>query len=401
MKKGFTLIELLAVIVILAIIALIAVPIIVNIINDSKTSSDEQTVELYLDTAVKTITKKQLSNSNFNPDICRIQSNGDLDCYNDNNKLETLKVDIEGEHPEKGTIELKDNKFIYKNILLNGKYYYERGILVDDADNNNKISIGDKYTYKVNDTDTFNFYVLSFNDDDTVNLIMDRNICENGTVDYANDPNNNYCKYAWYAPTYSNRSGPVTAMQVLYNATKDWKNVPDMDLSGDKKYNDEGHILNSNYGYGSLETIANGIKITAKDGQEIKRDANKTPVIPYDGGKVLKSRMPREDEVTNEKTKCGETIGSCEAFLVDNLPYVNTKGWYGITIDKYSINKNNGISNIDGYWLISSYTIAQYNNGDNAAYISKAGEERYNNTHNYLQYGIRPVITVPIYDLAS
>ena len=49
-RKGFTLIELLAVIVILAIIALIAVPIVINIISDFKKSSDEQTVELYLDT---------------------------------------------------------------------------------------------------------------------------------------------------------------------------------------------------------------------------------------------------------------------------------------------------------------------------------------------------------------
>ena len=274
MKRGFTLIELLAVIVILAIIALIAVPIIVNIINDSKNSSDEQSVELYLDAVEKTITKNQLNNPNFNPDKCRIQSNGDLDCYNDNNKLETLKVDIEGEHPEKGTIELKDNKFIYKNILLNGKYYYERGILVDDADNNNKISIGDKYTYKVNDTDTFNFYVLSFNDDNTVNLIMDRNICENGTVDYENDPNNNYCGYAWYSKRNDNRKGPITIIRVLYNATKNWINVPDMDLSGNKAYIDEGHAINSNYGYNKVETTENGIKIIDINGLEVADDDN-------------------------------------------------------------------------------------------------------------------------------
>ena len=57
MRRGFTLIELLAVIVILAIIALIAVPIVINIINDSKNSSDKQSVELYKDTVEKMITK--------------------------------------------------------------------------------------------------------------------------------------------------------------------------------------------------------------------------------------------------------------------------------------------------------------------------------------------------------
>ena len=46
-NKAFTLIELLAVIVILAIIALIAVPIVVNIIDDSKKSSNEESIKMY------------------------------------------------------------------------------------------------------------------------------------------------------------------------------------------------------------------------------------------------------------------------------------------------------------------------------------------------------------------
>ena len=81
MKRGFTLIELLAVIVILAIIALIAVPIVVNIINDSKKSSDEQSVELFKDTIQKIIARKQLKDSNFNPDKCKIINEGKLECF--------------------------------------------------------------------------------------------------------------------------------------------------------------------------------------------------------------------------------------------------------------------------------------------------------------------------------
>ena len=46
-KNAFTLIELLAVIVILAIIALIAVPIILNIIEDAKKSSKEESIKMY------------------------------------------------------------------------------------------------------------------------------------------------------------------------------------------------------------------------------------------------------------------------------------------------------------------------------------------------------------------
>ena len=46
-KNGFTLIELLAVIVILAIIALIAVPIVLHIIEDSKKSSQEESIKMW------------------------------------------------------------------------------------------------------------------------------------------------------------------------------------------------------------------------------------------------------------------------------------------------------------------------------------------------------------------
>ena len=99
MKKGFTLIELLAVIVILAIISLIAVPIVVNIINDAKTSGKEQSIEMYgsaVEKAVsnyllkypdkKNITLKDLENEKLinytgervECDIVSIRSNGKI-----------------------------------------------------------------------------------------------------------------------------------------------------------------------------------------------------------------------------------------------------------------------------------------------------------------------------------
>ena len=71
-KKAFTLIELLAVIVILAIIALIAVPIVIHIINDSKKSSEKESIKLYMDTVEKAITRKQMSDSTFKPEECTI-----------------------------------------------------------------------------------------------------------------------------------------------------------------------------------------------------------------------------------------------------------------------------------------------------------------------------------------
>ena len=293
-KKAFTLIELLAVIVILAIIALIAVPIVINIINDSKTSGDEQSVELYLDTLKKAITKKQMSDPNFNPDKCKIQSNGDLECFKNKQSLGIIKIEINGKLPEKGIIELRNNRYFYKNIRFNGKKYYPIAILIDDSDNDKKISIGDKYTYKVNDTDTFNFYVLSINQDDTVNLIMDRNICEDGKTNYTED--NNYCDYKWYDDGDTifnndiNSKGPVTAMTKMYNATKDWINVPNIDLSGANVYEDEGHKSNVNTGYGEIGTTEKGIYITEKDVRVDDIKDSQTPTIIYDSNKPLKAR---------------------------------------------------------------------------------------------------------------
>ncbi len=102
MKKGFTLIELLAVIVILAIIALIATPIILDIIGDTKKESDKRSKELYLDAVNQAIARKNLV-SGFNPKTCTVKSNGNLNCYG-----EELKVEVEGFKPCGGSITLNN-----------------------------------------------------------------------------------------------------------------------------------------------------------------------------------------------------------------------------------------------------------------------------------------------------
>ena len=64
---------------------------------------------------------------------------------------------------------------------------------------------------------------------------------------------------------------------------------------------------------------------------------------------------------------------------------------------KYSINKNNGISNILTYWLIS----AAPNFSHYARYVTYdgMGDSEGNGTSSLR--GIRPVITVPITDLSN
>ena len=97
MKKGFTLIELLAVIVILAIIALIATPVILNVIEDSRTSSKKRSIELYANAVENALVKIQFDNKltvgKYTPIT---DSNG----KKITNGSDTINVDYDGEPVE-------------------------------------------------------------------------------------------------------------------------------------------------------------------------------------------------------------------------------------------------------------------------------------------------------------
>ena len=371
-KNAFTLIELLAVIVILAIIALIAVPIVIHIINASKKSSEEQSLELYRDSVQKAIAKYQMTHPSFNPSECGITGSGDINCDSVN-----IPVDMKGIKPTKGLITIKNNKVSLRNVTLDGKRYYSVAKLLSDADNDGKVSIGDKYEYKVNSTDTFNFYVLSFNTDDTVNLIMDRNVCNDGTANYANS--NSYCRYKWYSLEKNNTYGPVTAMQELYNATKNWDNVRAMELN----YQDEANIEVQDNGYTSL-VVSNGVGIIT--GKPI----TKTTTIGTNL-KPLKARLPKYSELHG--AGCTGSYGTCPIWLIEYMTY-----WNGAN-DKYSMNNNSETyqNQIYGYWLLSSYP-GTSTRARGVHYVGRFVE--YGTTAGGY-YGIRPVITVSIDELSN
>ena len=104
-KNAFTLIELLAVIVILAIIALIAVPIVIHIIEESKKSSEKESIKLYLDTVEKMVAKYQMNHTSFNPSICDIQDNGNIKC----NDID-IPIEMKGKTPTYGKIYFSKGK---------------------------------------------------------------------------------------------------------------------------------------------------------------------------------------------------------------------------------------------------------------------------------------------------
>ena len=482
MKKGFTLVELLAVIVILAIISIIAIPVVIDIINNSKEKSNKEGLNLYIDTV-----SKRIANSNldilYNPDICTIQSTGDLLCLKNDEELyvdeektnKILEIKMNGKKPSEGTIYFTNGKITtgenilyndlyytitngtvskglnektdiitgvvariknsvgnisgtceiknattmicdsvtktlqqsghkvtegvitfnngevksYKNLKMEGKYFHNKNgeksetdekqylcTKVSDADNSGTVTPGDKYTCKVNENDTFNFYVLTNPLNNEVNLIMDRNICNDGTVNYTED--NNYCRYQWYSKSRINTYGPTTAMQDLYNATKNWDNVPGIELN----YIDEANSGVEDKGYTSIITNNGVTTITGKPATKVATVG--TTAQP------LKTRLPKDSEVIG--AGCTGWYGDCPVWLMGNIKY------YNISNNKYSINDNDETyQNILGYWLLSSgsesYSLVRKVNYDGR--INGEFPDCIN------RFGIRPVITVRISDLSN
>ncbi len=351
MKKGFTLIELLAVIIVLAVISTIAVPIVMNIINNSTRSTNEASIELYGRAVEQATLEYELVNKTI------ATSYEDIKDYinYDGNKVECDTFSVEGSKVYLSECSVDDE-------LVNDYEYGEIDVCALLSGKPNEI--GSKYLCRVNETEKYNFYVLSHELDETTNLIMDRNICEDGTPTDANKTDK--CKVEWYALAESDTTyGPVTAMDHIYNATKDWSNIPNIQMN----YNDEEDNLTSGYGYGIIKTENNITKIIKRDGT--------TASATYTN---LKARMPYYSEVTEEGCESG-VIGSCPVYLIDYL--------YDASDVVGHPYQENIISGIDGYWLISSYSEA-------SAWAIHTVGGLFSASTNDTAYGVRPVINVKL-----
>ena len=395
-KNGFTLIELLAVIVILAIIALIATPIVLNIINDSKESATLRSADFYLDAVENEIMLENMKQvGSFNPNTCTITKEI-VTCDG-----KDIKLKVGGEVPTSGSITFKDGKVISVNltyangtvtqnnkgelILGESKEPEEKSIckLVENGDVAPAgISAGDKYQCKVKDDmeegfeNGYYFFVLGTNSDGTTNLIMERNMYYDSTNDAGKvATSTNKGLVAWYSNAGNYSYGPVTAMNYLHNATKDWNNVPNMIMN----YEDENIDYNTQRkgatGYGSIKTIDNITIITSKNNEETGRIEN------------LKARLPRYDEA-HGTGKCltyeenGNKYGSCPLYLANYLnssSYVTGEGLQNI-------------SGIYGYWTLSSSAYSS----DFAWLVYYSGivdDDLVDSEHSR---GVRPVITLEI-----
>ena len=207
---------------------------------------------------------------------------------------------------------------------------------------------------------------------DKVNLIMDRNICEDGTL----ATESNKCLIPWHAGANNNNYGPDTAMTYLYNGTKNWTNVPNMEIT----YTDENNS-GTNYGYTGITTENGVATITGKNGAS--NTTIGTTSLP------LKARLPKENEVYGtDGNHCTNSEGSCPAWLVD---YLNDSS----SPSSSYYPDNELISGIYGYWLLSSNP-GDSNNARSVRYFGHVGRD---STSYASHIGVRPVITVSKSDL--
>jgi len=340
-KKGFTLIELLATITILALLTVVASTSVTKVLKESKGDLYKTQIKL-VESAAKTFVAEnmhQLPNEGECKFITikNLQDNGliDKNIYNPKTgeKIDTsIKIKITTNQTGYG--------YNVPNYEINpesveGCSHFQPCILLDGKKN----EIGSKYECEVKEGTKYNFYVLSHEEAGTTNLIMERNICEDGTP----ADSTHRCYYAYNADGNSLNSGPVTAMTKLNNATSDWNYISNLNLI----YSDErGHFT----------------------GFDVK-------------GKV---RLPYYNELNNAGCKdFSANAGSCPLWLVD---YLNDYSQVlGQTYPTHPLDY------IYGYWTFSS--TADSSKAFNINYYGSFGNPSVNNTDIN---GIRPVINVKL-----
>ncbi len=369
-QSGFTLVELLAVMVVLAVIALIATPVVLEIIEGVKESATLRSAEMYLNAVENSIMKhNMLTAGNFRPDDCTITS-GNLNCDGTE-----VKVEVNGETPKDGSTLKFENgkivevKFMYQDntVIQNSSGTLELLVkfckLETDTDSSNTITAGDMYVCEVKDGVKHNFYVLTTpsNPSNEINLIMDRNICEDGSV----ATESKKCLVAWQSSRIASE-GPTTAMDHLYKATSKWDNISNIVMNYDDTINyEEGYTEEKSYG----KIITEG-KIT-----KITDFTGTSTIKTYEN---LKARLPYVNEV--------ESANGNNIYLYENL---DGSDWYGS-----GSSPTNTISQIYGYWTLSS----DYDDMIHAWYVYSwgyidTGVSGYSiNTSNII--GVRPVISI-------
>ena len=115
-NKGFTLIELLAVIVVLAVIALIATPIVLRLVDEAREGAAESSATAYVKAVENAILQKMVQETDTTfcdeykvssdaKSVTAVVAEGETDAQC---KAESLPVDVKGDLPDSGTIQIID-----------------------------------------------------------------------------------------------------------------------------------------------------------------------------------------------------------------------------------------------------------------------------------------------------
>ena len=242
-KSGFTLIELLAVIVILAIIALIAVPIILSIIDDAKKSSNDRSIELFIDNLQKKVATKNLY-EDFNPSICTVE-NSEVICGNVNLGLITEGSKISG------TVTFENGKIISYDLAVGENSYisdtpvncfvsFTPGQIDYYACENNKVLIPDNLKLPVSSVESVEFDMAKCKTYEQ--YLQDKGItdsCENFRDDHQNDSIQeiiNSVNKPFYKITLGEKSSQKYNIEAISNATFALSNLSEVVVGEGIKY---------------------------------------------------------------------------------------------------------------------------------------------------------------------
>ena len=243
-KRGFTLIELLAVITIMGILMLVAIPGVSRTLENVRDEDAMNNTRTFVKEANKELLDLSRHTTGVPDGEYGVMSDGnicleeDISDPDDCNTYKVLEVPLEsGRNVSGGIVEIANNKVVnFYNIRVINRYvntkdrdtYY---VSMEEVEFVQKLcksvngtasyDVGTAYNCEVKDGTTNKFYVLKVNGD-KVSLIMDRNIIQD--VEWHHHTSGIYT-------INFNECGPTTAYETLYDLTKDWDKVPNIEIN--------------------------------------------------------------------------------------------------------------------------------------------------------------------------
>ena len=174
-KKGFTMVELLAVILILGIIAIIATPILTGIISKSRKSSIQRSADFWLKEVRTTIVNERMK-GNIMEGKYYINSDGNLCSATKLPCTEPVIIDMTGNKPSNGTLEIESGKIKEDGTtFIIGEYQLAYNEKKGSATKANEIEADERYKlgtpYIIDPGDGIGrlFYVLEDGDNTKLN----------------------------------------------------------------------------------------------------------------------------------------------------------------------------------------------------------------------------------------